>query len=77
MSDIKVVESDYGDEIWFGGKGRGIITVGEWICGGQKHHPEEWEKRRFEARLIYTMLRANERVGQEKMLQFLAMMEGI
>ena len=48
----EIEEDDYGDELWFGGKGCGLITVNGWSNGGCKRDPEAWAKLQDEARLI-------------------------
>jgi hypothetical protein len=48
----EIEESDYGDELWFGGTGHGLITVGKWSSGGCKKEPLEWAELQAEARLI-------------------------
>ena len=48
----EIEEDDYGDEIWYGGKGCGLITVNGWTNGGCKDDPEKWEALKAEARLI-------------------------
>lgn len=48
----KIEESDYGDEYWFGGPGKGCIEVGGWVNGGVKDDPVEWGKLQVEARII-------------------------
>jgi hypothetical protein len=52
MSAWEIVEEDYGDELWFGGSGHGLIEVNGWANGGCKKHPEQWRKLQSEARLI-------------------------
>jgi hypothetical protein len=49
--EIKV--DDYGDEVWYGGDGCGMITVNGWTNGGyKKDDPEKWAKLLDEANLI-------------------------
>lgn len=48
----KISEQDYGDELWFGGEGCGLITVNGWANGGCKDKPKEWAKMKADARLI-------------------------
>lgn len=48
----EIEEDDYGDELWFGGEGRGIITVNGWSNGGCKRDPERWSNMQADARLI-------------------------
>lgn len=51
LSEIEI--DDYGDEIWLGGLGHGMITVGEWVSGGyKKTHPSDWEELLKQAALI-------------------------
>lgn len=53
---IEVEESNYGEELWFGGKGMGLITIhiGEfgWREGGCKNVPDQWERLKQQAALI-------------------------
>ena len=54
-SQFKVTEEDYGDELWFGGEGEGIIYVGGWANGGCKSDdPKAWEQLKAEANHIAT-----------------------
>ena len=48
----EIEEDDYGDELWFGGEGCGLITVNGWSNGGCKRDPEAWAKLQDEAHLI-------------------------
>lgn len=51
LSDMS--ESDYGDELWFGGDGCGLISVGDWSAGGvKKDYPDDWELLQKQAKLI-------------------------
>lgn len=50
--DRAIDENDYGDEIWFGGYGCGMIEVGKWINGGQKKDPEKWSAIKADAEFI-------------------------
>ena len=50
----EILESDYGDELWFGGEGCGLISVNGWSNGGCKKELKSWEKLKAEARLIAT-----------------------
>lgn len=52
VSAWEIVEEDYGDELWFGGTGHGLICVNGWANGGCKKNETEWEKLQAEARLI-------------------------
>ncbi len=45
-------DSDYGDEIWLGGEGCGMIVVNGWVNGGCKGDPSEWAKLWADACLI-------------------------
>jgi hypothetical protein len=47
-------ESTYGDEIWLGGEGAGMIVVNGWVNGGCMDDPVQWAKLQAEARLIRT-----------------------
>jgi hypothetical protein len=48
----EIEEDDYGDEIWLGGEGAGMIVVNGWVNGGCKQTPSEWAALQAEARLI-------------------------
>ena len=48
----EVEEQDYGDEIWFGGDGEGLIKINGWYSGGCKKYPEQWKQLHNEAQLI-------------------------
>ena len=50
----EITEEDYGDELWFGGKGAGMIFVNGWANGGNKNVGDgsEWEALKKEAMLI-------------------------
>ena len=48
----EIEESDYGDELWFGGTGAGLISVNGWSNGGCKQSAKDWEALQAEARLI-------------------------
>jgi hypothetical protein len=48
----EIEESDYGDELWFGGEGCGLIQVNGWSNGGCKDIPAEWMDLQRQARLI-------------------------
>lgn len=52
MSEFEITEYDYGDECYFGGEGRGMITVGDWIAGGVKQDAEAWAILQKEAQII-------------------------
>ena len=45
-------ESSYGDEIWLGGNGAGMIIVNGWINGGCMDNPARWAVVQADARLI-------------------------
>jgi hypothetical protein len=47
-----IEDSDYGDEIWLGGEGCGMIVVNGWVNGGCKGDPSEWAKLWVDACLI-------------------------
>jgi hypothetical protein len=48
----EIEEDDYGDEIWLGGDGCGMIVVNGWVNGGCMANPVEWAKLQADARLI-------------------------
>lgn len=49
----QIEESDYGDELWFGGDGCGLISVGEWYAGGCKSsRPQDWSELKRQTNLI-------------------------
>jgi len=48
----EIDEQDYGDELWFGGTGCGLVTVNGWSNGGCKDQPDEWAQLLTDARLI-------------------------
>lgn len=48
----EIDEQDYGDELWFGGTGCGLVTVNGWSNGGRKDQPDEWAQLLTDARLI-------------------------
>jgi hypothetical protein len=48
----EIEEDDYGNEIWLGGDGCGMIVVNGWVNGGCMANPVEWAKLQADARLI-------------------------
>lgn len=53
MNTWRIVEGDYGDEWWFGGRGAGKIVInGTWVAGGCKQDTEAWINLHKEAELI-------------------------
>lgn len=48
----EVSEDDYGDELWFGGDGKGLVSVNGFSNGGCKDRPEEWQQLLADARLM-------------------------
>lgn len=47
-----ISEDDYGDELWFGGQGCGLIYVGGWADGGCKQNAEQWKELQADAAYI-------------------------
>ena len=45
-------EGSYGEEIWLGGTGAGMIVVNGWVNGGCMDDPVQWAKLQADARLI-------------------------
>ena len=49
----EIVEEDYGEELWFGGDGCGLLYVNGWANGGCKNSdPAEWATLKREALLM-------------------------
>jgi len=48
----EIDDDDYGHELWFGGKGCGLVAVNGWVNGGCKDEPDEWAQLLTDARLI-------------------------
>jgi len=48
----EIEEDDYGDEIWLGGDGCGMLVVNGWVNGGCKDNPNRWAALQAEACLI-------------------------
>ena len=45
-------EDTYGEEIWLGGAGAGMIVVNGWVNGGCMDDPAQWATLQADARLI-------------------------
>ena len=48
----EIDEDDYGQEIWFGGEGCGMLSVNGFFTGGSKEYPEHCAVRKADAELI-------------------------